>query len=78
LDGRSHRGPWTEETLRAIADRPGTRAAELASALERDVASFKADVRKLKALRLTTSLTTGYRLSPRGAAYVALVIRTTT
>jgi hypothetical protein len=73
LDGRSHGGPWTEETLRAIADRPGTRAAELASALERDIASFKADVRKLKALGLTKSLTTGYELSPRGAAYVALV-----
>jgi len=31
---------------------------------------FKTDVRKLKNLGLTISLPVGYRLSPRGEAYV--------
>ncbi len=71
LDHASTRGPWTAATLRAIADKPGVRAADLAATLGRDVPSFKADVRKLKALGLTESLKVGYRLSPRGAAYLA-------
>ena len=32
--------------------------------------AFKSDVRKLKALGLTESLGTGYRLSPRGQAWL--------
>jgi len=71
LDHASTRGPWTAAALRAIADHPGVRAADLAAALGRDVPSFKADVRKLKALGLTESLEVGYRLSPRGGAYLA-------
>jgi hypothetical protein len=71
LDHASTRGPWTAVVLRAIADHPEVRAADLAGALGRDVPSFKADVRKLKALGLTESLDVGYRLSPRGAAYLA-------
>ncbi|GAA4440752.1 ASCH domain-containing protein [Phytohabitans houttuyneae] len=70
LDHASTRGPWTAAALRAIADHPGVRAADLAATLGRDVPSFKADVRKLKALGLTESLEVGYRLSPRGAAYL--------
>ncbi|WP_225771433.1 hypothetical protein [Inquilinus sp. Marseille-Q2685] len=34
----------------------------------REIAAFKTDVRKLKALGLTESLKVGYRLSPRGRA----------
>jgi hypothetical protein len=71
LDHASTRGPWTAAALRAIADHPGVRAADLAAALGRDVPSFKTDVRKLKALGLTESLEVGYRISPRGAAYLA-------
>ncbi|MFC0530759.1 hypothetical protein [Phytohabitans kaempferiae] len=71
LDHASPRGPWTAAALRAIADHPGVRAADLAATLGRDVATFKADVRKLKALGLTESLEVGYRISPRGAAYLA-------
>ncbi|GAA4156848.1 hypothetical protein GCM10022251_29630 [Phytohabitans flavus] len=71
LDHASTRGPWTAAVLRAIADHPGVRAADLAEALGRDLPSFKADVRKLKALGLTESLEVGYRLSPRGAAYLS-------
>jgi hypothetical protein len=66
MDASSRDGPWTEETLRLIERRPATRAQELADAVGRDRARFKADVRKLKNLGLTISLETGYRLSPRG------------
>jgi hypothetical protein len=69
LDHASPRGPWTAAALKAIADHPGVRAADLAAALGRDTPSFKSDVRKLRALGLTESLEIGYRLSPRGAAY---------
>jgi hypothetical protein len=64
-------GPWTFATLGAIADRPGVRAADLAEALGRERLAFKTDVRKLKALGLTISLETGYRLSPRGETVFA-------
>ncbi|MCW6009436.1 hypothetical protein K1W54_33565 [Micromonospora sp. CPCC 205371] len=70
LDHASPRGPWTAAALGVIADHPGVRAADLAAMLSRDTASFKIDVRKLKALGLTESLEIGYRLSPRGAAYM--------
>ena len=70
LDSRAS-GPWTHAVLVAIAERPGVRAGDLASALGRERASFKLDVRKLRNLGLTTSLQVGYRLSPRGVAYLA-------
>jgi hypothetical protein len=71
LDRASRVGPWTRATLRAIAERPGVRAPDLAAAAGRDAPSFKVDVRKLKELGLTESLPVGYRLSPRGRAYLA-------
>jgi len=61
-------GPWAYEVLRAIAERPGVPAADLAADFGREKRPFKADVRKLKELGLTESLPTGYRLSPRGRA----------
>ena len=70
LDRASSHGPWTAVTLRAIEHAPGTRAADLAAGLGRERLPFKADVRKLKALGLTESLEVGYRLSPRGRAYL--------
>ena len=70
LDRASLRGPWTEVTLRLIAEHPATRAADLAESVGRDKPSLKIDVRKLKALGLTESLEKGYRLSPRGHAVV--------
>ena len=72
LDKASPRGPWTAETLALIAARPAVRAPDLAESLGRDTLSFKIDVRKLKALGLTESLLIGYRLSPRGRAYLRL------
>lgn len=68
LDRASHHGPWTAVTLRAIAEQPTTRAADLAAALGRERLPFKLDVRKLKELGLTESLERGYRISPRGRA----------
>lgn len=71
FDRVSRHGPWTAMTLRLVAERPHTLAAELAAELGLDKPVFKRDVRKLKELGLTESLDVGYRLSPRGRAYVA-------
>jgi hypothetical protein len=63
--------PWTTATLEAIDQHPGMRAADLAAALGfPDVLAFKTQVRKLKALGLTLSLEVGYRLAPRGQAFL--------
>jgi hypothetical protein len=70
LDRDSTHGPWTRETLHLIADHPATRAADLATMVGRETQPFKTDVRKLKNLGLTRSLEVGYRLSPRGRAYL--------
>lgn len=71
LDRASAHGPWTRTTLEAVAAHPGLRAAELAALLGRERDPFKLDVRKLKNLGLTHSLGVGYRISPRGAAYLS-------
>ncbi len=70
LDRASSHGPWTRETLRLIDRRPAVRAGDLADEVGRERLPFKTDVRKLKNLGLTISLGTGYRLSPRGEAYL--------
>ena len=70
LDRASSHGPWTLAVLDAIAARPAVRAADLAQSLGRETQPFKLDVRKLKNLGLTISLEVGYRLSPRGEAYL--------
>jgi hypothetical protein len=71
LDRASSHGCWTRAVLEIIAARPGVRAADLAAGFDRETQPFKLDVRKLKNLGLTESLEVGYRLSPRGRAYVA-------
>lgn len=73
LDAASSHGPWTRETLGLIASRPAVRAPDLAASVGRERDPFKIDVRKLKNLGLTESLPVGYRLSPRGRAYLAAV-----
>ncbi len=70
LDRASRIGPWTRATLEVIAAQPATRAADLAAGFGRETQPFKTDVRKLKNLGLTESLEVGYRLSPRGRAYL--------
>jgi hypothetical protein len=73
LDRASSHGSWTHEVLGTIAARPAVRAADLAAGFGRETQPFKLDVRKLKNLGLTISLDVGYRLSPRGEAYLAAV-----
>jgi hypothetical protein len=76
LDRASRHGPWTMTTLALIAERPEVRAEDLAASVGREKPPFKLDVRKLKNLGLTESLPVGYRLSPRGAAYLNATTRT--
>ncbi len=70
MDRRSRYGPWSGETLDAIARRPATSARALADDLGRERLPFKRDVRRLKELGLTESLDRGYRLSARGEAFL--------
>ncbi|GJF05761.1 hypothetical protein [Pseudonocardia sp. D17] len=70
LDRASAHGPWTARTLTLIAENPEVRAPDLAARMGRETLPFKRDVRKLKELGLTESLPVGYRLSPRGRAYL--------
>lgn len=71
FDAASRSGPWTRRTLELIAARAGITAAEIAADLGVDKAGLKRRLRKLKDLGLTESLTSGYRLSRRGAALLA-------
>ncbi|MFD7154381.1 hypothetical protein ACFV9C_07280 [Kribbella sp. NPDC059898] len=70
FDALSNHGPWTLQTLQLIENTPAVRAGDLAASVGRETAPFKLDVRKLKNLGLTYSLEVGYRISPRGAAYL--------
>jgi hypothetical protein len=69
-DAASRAGPWTADVLRLIAASPAEPARVLAAATDVDRLPFKRRVRQLKGLGLTESLETGYRLSPRGQAYL--------
>jgi len=71
LDGSGAGPPWTLATLRAIDAHPALRAGDLAAILGQERDRLKLRVRSLKNLGLTISLATGYRLSPRGAAYLS-------
>lgn len=70
LDDASSHGPWTLQTLELIEAHPERRAPDLAEMVGRETKPFKLDVRKLKNLGLTLSFRIGYRLSPRGEAYL--------
>jgi len=72
MDRSGGRDPWTIATLTAIGENPGVPAATLAAAAGVERTTFKRDVRRLKDLGLTLSLTTGYRLSPRGESFLRL------
>ena len=65
-DSASPSGPWTRKVLRLLGRRPGVRAPDLAQRIGMETLRFKTNVRKLKGLGLTESLTLGDRLSPRG------------
>jgi hypothetical protein len=70
LDSHSADGPWTMRTLEVIRLNPGVRAGDLCALVGQEKDRFKPNVRKLKNLGLTESLETGYRLSPRGVAFL--------
>lgn len=67
-DGKS---PWTLQTLRLIASREGITAGELSTSIGFEKPALKQKIRKLKELGLTESLQSGYRISPRGRAFLA-------
>ena len=75
LDRASTHGAWTHDVLRLIEANPARRAPDLAEIRGMETIPFKVDVRKLKNLGLTESLRIGYRLSPRGIAYLASRLR---
>jgi hypothetical protein len=68
---RAAEHPWTHDTLRQIQRLPGVVSTELAAEAGQERRAYKLRVRRLKALGLTESLERGYRLSPRGQAYLA-------
>jgi len=67
---RAAEQPWTRSTLRQIERLPGVVSTELAAEAGQERRTYKLRVRRLKALGLTESLERGYRLSPRGQAYL--------
>ena len=70
---RRSAAPWTAAALALIRDHPATRAGDLAAAMGWETPPFKANMRKLKALGLTQSLETGYRLTELGERVAALI-----
>lgn len=66
LDRSSRTGPWTLDLLNRIEADPGAPARRLAEELGMETLRLKRKVRQLKALGLTESLQTGYRLTSRG------------
>jgi hypothetical protein len=63
-------GAWTLRTLQLIRRHPGVRAGDLCALIGQEKMHFKGNVRKLKSMGLTESLEIGYRLSPRGGAFL--------
>jgi hypothetical protein len=70
MDGAAEQ-PWTYSMLRQIQQLPGVVSTDLAAQAGQERRAYKMRVRRLKALGLTESLERGYRLSPRGRAYLA-------
>ena len=71
---RRSKTPWTADVLTLIGAHPATRAGDLAPEMGWETPVFKANVRKLKALGLTESLETGYRLTDLGEQVAAPMI----
>jgi len=67
--------PWTGSVLSMIAEKDGRTAAEMAERLGVEKLALKRKIRQLKELGLTESLVVGYRLSPRGHAFVKGVVK---
>ncbi|MCC5954322.1 MAG: hypothetical protein JJU45_19710 [Acidimicrobiia bacterium] len=69
-DAASRAEPWTAQLLQLLRQRAGEPSRVLAPEVGLDQPRFKRRVRQLKDLGLTESLDVGYRLSPRGVAYL--------
>ena len=69
-DKSSKRGPWAYKIIGLIAEHPAMVSTKLAEKMEVDRFWLKGNIRKLKALGLTISLDVGYKLSPRGEAFL--------
>ena len=76
FDAASRQGAWTRQILDVIRAHPGIVSGELARMTGHEQKWFKPQVRKLKNLGLTISLEVGYRLSPRGTAFMDRLDRT--
>ncbi|TCL75023.1 hypothetical protein [Rhizobium sp. BK251] len=63
---------WTRPALAIIASNEGLAATQIAARLGLAKDRLKAGLRQVKELGLTESLTTGYRLSPRGHVYLRM------
>jgi hypothetical protein len=70
IEGKLARLTWAMPVLRLIRDNEGVVSTELAPQVDMERLPFKQKVRRLKELGLTESLGTGYRLSPRGQAFL--------
>ena len=71
LTEKLRRLDWAVPILLLIRDNPATVSTDLAARMGMDRLPFKQRERRLKELGLTESLEVGYRLSPRGEAFVA-------
>lgn len=65
--------PWTRVTLQLIEKYPGVVSTALARHTGQERPDFKINVRKLKEMGLTESLSVGYQLSPRGVALLRAI-----
>jgi len=72
FDKFSKKGPWVFQILGLIEKNPERLAQELADEMGVEKSWFKPNVRKLKKLGLTISLKIGYRISPRGKAFLEI------
>ncbi|GGF94699.1 hypothetical protein GCM10007304_05690 [Rhodococcoides trifolii] len=71
LDEALSHKPWAMDILYAIDAQPAVLSTIIADQFGWERAPFKRRVRQLKELGLTESLEVGYRISPRGKAYLA-------
>ena len=70
LDDALKHKPWAMDILYAIDAQPAVLSTIIADQFGWERAPFKRRVRQLKELGLTESLEVGYRISPRGKAYL--------
>lgn len=70
FDRSSRNGAWTDTVLTLIGSLDGRTASDIVQRTRINKPLLKTRIRQLKALGLTESLSSGYRLSPRGRRYM--------